>query len=95
MGGAGSQHLWLHDPGGPRDVVSTRVGRNKAQGILGLLPMPWWVMLGSRVSNDPLVGGVASWALWWVGPIPGGLGSWGRGPTEAGLLVSRAVSLLC
>ena len=69
------------------------MGDARTQGVLGLVPIPWWMMLDSRYSNDPLVGaGGHSWVLWWVSPILERLGV--EDPTEADLLVSRPVLLL-
>ena len=68
------------------------VGDARTQGVLGLVPKPWWMMLDSSSNNDPLVDGGHSWVLWWVSPILERLG--GEDPTEADLLVSRPVFLL-
>ena len=45
------------------------VGDTRTQGVLELVPKPWWMMMDSRSNNDPLVGGGHSWVLWWVSPI--------------------------
>jgi len=68
------------------------VGDTRTQGVLELVPKPWWMMMDSRSNNDPLVGGGHSWVLWWVSPILERLG--GENLTEADLLVSRPVFLL-
>lgn len=41
------------------------VGDTRTQGVLELVPKPWWMMMDSRSNNDPLVGGS------FLGPLVG------------------------